>query len=108
MMIDKLTGIRCNNNKYLCELNETDGKVELFNACLWQESYVETITLWITKQNLGEELQTIRLGKSTGYEICPLDLKQKKLLQRLWEDMQEIKKTAVRRLENGYFMENRQ
>lgn len=106
-MIDKLTAVDCNGKLYLCEINETESKVELLNACLWEKTTDDQAVMikWITKHNLGE-LQTVRLGTNTGYAVNPLNEKQKIQFRHLWNSMQETKRTAIHRLENQYFTED--
>ena len=106
-MIDELTLVRVGNVMYLCKLHETEKRVELQNAYGWDEDVEEEddfIRTWIMKHNLGE-LRTIRCSKDTGYAVISLDTEQRRTLRRLWEDMQEVKKTAIATLENQYFLE---
>ncbi len=105
-MIEKLVAVNCNGKLYLCEIHETKDKVELLNACLWgDETPLNIMMQWIKKYNLGE-LETVRLGIGTGYAIEPLNTKQKIQFRHLWKDMEEIKRTAIPRLENDYFMQD--
>ena len=105
-MIKKLVGVHYAGTLYLCEVHETEKKVELRNACSWKKNDEETIVKWITKHNLGE-LKSISLSPNSDYAVDPLSEPQKRLLRRLWEDMKEVKETALPRLENQYFMDDR-
>lgn len=104
MDLDKLITVEVDGNWYLCELHETEKRTELKNAKEWDEdrSEEENIRNWITTHNLGE-LRTIRVSKNQGFAADPLSAEQRRLLATLWEDMQEIKKVAIARLENTYF-----
>ena len=105
-MIDKLTVVDCNGEKYLCEIDESKDRVVLSNACLVEErSLLPAMREWIKKHNI-EELQSICLGMNTGYGIDPLNQKQKIQFRHLWNGMQEVKRMALHRLENQYFTED--
>lgn len=100
--IDGLVSVKADGNWYLCELHETLGKVVLKRAVAWKGEALSTVRLWIQQWNL-KELQTFSLG-DTNYVTQPLNAEQKRILRREWEDMMEVKKTAIARLENSYFM----
>ncbi len=100
-MIEKLTTVTVGATTYLCELHEhEEGGARLTHA--WPMSNSQPLHDWVRRQNMGE-LQTIQLSASAGYAIAPLDVERTRHLNRLWEDMQEIKRTALLRLENSYF-----
>ncbi len=102
-MIDKLTLVTVGDIEYLCELHETGDETELRNA--WPMSGQKPLGKWISRQNLGE-LKTIKVSRNAGYTVTPLDMGQKRNLERRWADMCEVKRTALRRLENQYFWDN--
>lgn len=106
-MIDKLTTAKVDGEWYLCEYHKTSKGIELRQAYLWEEdtSHKRVIMGWIAAQNLNE-LQTITLGKASGCAIKPLNKEQKRTLKVLWEDMFEVKRTAIPTLENYYFMKS--
>lgn len=102
-MIEKLTIITTEGDAYLCELHETPRTVELRNAISWQGD--KTFNKWILQQNI-EDLKSVRVAKNAGFVEIPLNETQRRTLRRAWEDMQEVKRTALRRLENDYYGNN--
>ena len=106
-MIDNLTTVKYDGNWYLCEFHEDENHIELRQALKWDDDGdVDTIKEWITQHNLSL-LSTIRLGLNSGYAVKSCTVNQKRLLKHLWEDMQEVKRTSIQRLENSYFLKER-
>lgn len=101
-MIEKLTRVKVGEEWYLCELHEDKNKVELRFACEWEDNVHDGFVSWIKNHNM-ETLSTVRVGNNSGFIEEPLDVEQTCLLRRLWENMQKVKRTALRRLENDYF-----
>jgi len=101
-IIDELTTVEISGVWYLCKVNKD--KLE-FVQRERKGGDEATFRQWIIKHNL-DQLQTIQIDHTSNFIIEPLDSKQKRLLSRLWEDMQVVKKEAMRRIENDYFMED--
>jgi hypothetical protein len=99
-MIEKLTIVTTEGTTYLCELHETHETVELRNAIVWQSDL--TIHDWILGQNI-DELKSVRIAKGAGFVESRLTQTQRRALRQAWEDMHEVKQTALRRLENQYY-----
>ena len=104
-MIDKLTFVEFKDEWYLGELKETEAKIVLSNACRCETNHNATFIKWIKMQNLGTLTKMQASASNAVYVERPLDPEDKRLLKRLWEDMQEVKRTAIPRLENKYFSE---
>lgn len=104
-MIDQIRIIEAEGHKWLGILDESIGLIN--SAVEWDSSRgngAPSLRRWITLWNLGE-LTTVRLSKNAGFTEVSLDVDQKRRFKRYWEDMQEIKRTALQRLENQYFEE---
>lgn len=102
-MIDNLTTIQVDGRWYLCELHEVEKRVELWRALSFDGETTRAIRDWILRENLGE-LAVVRVSKGSGYVEEPLTAKERRTLQRSWADMEEVKRTALPRLENSYFL----
>ena len=104
-MSDKLVKVRVDGKVYLCEMNEHEAGIDLLNALeLAGPVNKGEADAYIKAGNL-KNLKKIGIGGASTYCVTALDIDEKNILRRRFEDMAIVKEHAMAIMENKLFTE---
>ena len=91
------------SNVRLCILTVEEGTPVLKDSMVIREdTFEKSVDKWVQDRNSGELSET-RICSADMYSVSPLTREETALLRRRMDDMANVKRNALARLENMYF-----